>query len=86
MNNLTNNPAFLKRMENAVEFPTEESSVDLLTVGLCVLAIVGGVAILYKVFEPQKIVINHNYPALQSRSMVQPVEKKIIPAQNTVST
>ena len=79
MNNLTNNHAFLKRMENAVEFPTEETSVDFLTVGICVFAFVGSVTILYKVFEPQKIVINHNYPPIQSAGKVKLVAKTIIP-------
>ena len=67
MKNLTNNPAFLKRMENAVELPTEESSVDLLTVGLCILAIAGTAAIAYKLFEP-RVVVNHYYPPNQSGS------------------
>ena len=84
MKNLTNNPAFLKRMENAVELPTEESPVDLLTVGLCILAIAGTAAIAYKLFEP-RIVINHYYPPKQSGGAVQPVAKTISLARNTTS-
>ena len=82
MKNLTNNPAFLKRMENAVEFTTEESSFDLLTVGLCILVIAGTAAVAYKLFEP-RIVINHYYPSTQSGGMVEPFAKTIIPTQST---
>jgi hypothetical protein len=85
MNNLTNNPAFLKRMENAVEFPTEETSVDFLTVGLCILVIAGTAAVAYKMFEP-RIIINHYYPPIQSGGMVQPVVKTIIPAKSTATS
>ena len=84
MNNLTNNPAFLKRMENAVELPTEESPVDLLTVGLYLLVIAGTAAVAYKIFEP-RILINHYNPPKQSGGEAQPVAKTIIPARNTAS-
>jgi len=82
MNNITNNPAFLKRMENAVEFPTEETSVDFLTVGLCILVIAGTAAVAYKLFEP-RIVINHYYPPTQIGGIVKPAAKTIIPAKST---
>jgi len=84
MKNLSNNPAFLKRMENAVEFPTEETSVDFMTVGLCILVIAGTAAVAYKMFEP-RIVINHHYPPIQSGGMVKPVAKTIIPAKSNAS-
>ena len=88
MNYLDQNPDFLKRFENAVDLPAKETgngSVDYLTVGLYLLIFAGGIAVAYKMLNPQNIVINHYYPPNQSGSMVQSVANKIIPTQNTVA-
>ncbi len=84
MNYLDQNPDFLKRFENAVDLPTQETgngSVDYLSIGLYLLAIAGVAVVAYKIFEP-RIVINHFYLPKQSGGKVQPVVKTI-PTNNT---
>ena len=87
MNNLSNNPAFMKRMKNAVDLPTKETgngSIDLLTASLFLLAIVGSVAVVSKIFEPRKIVVNHYYP-LNKGEMTPPVTESKNHTQKTVA-
>ena len=59
---LEQNPAFNKRMENAVDFSSDSGSTGEISFGTIVIyavVIAAGTYCVYRLLEPRKIVINH---------------------------
>ena len=86
MNNLSKNPAFMKRMENAVEFKSidsVETKTNYWLIAVQILAAIGGAYCIYKLTEP-RIVINHYYPTKQSGGVIQQSAESKNNNQNTV--
>jgi len=62
MNNLSKNPAFMKRMESAVDFKpnkASETTSNYWSFILQMLVVAAGIYCLYKKTESRKIIINH---------------------------
>ncbi|MCX6293779.1 MAG: hypothetical protein NT127_05740 [Sphingobacteriales bacterium] len=86
MNNLSKNPAFMKRMENAVEFKpnmASETTSNYWPVIVQLLVVAGGAYCLYKMTEPRKIIINHYHLPKPLSGDVSPVTESKNNTQNT---
>ena len=88
MNNLSKNPAFMKRMENAVEFKSNDSAetkTNFWLLAVQLLAALGGAYCLYKMTEPRAITINHYHLPKPLSGEVSTVTESKINTQNTVA-
>ncbi len=88
MNNLSKNPAFMKRMENAVEFKPNDSAETKTNYWLLaaqLLAALGGAYCLYKMTKPRTITINHYHLPKTSLGDVSPVTESKNNTQNTAA-
>lgn len=86
MNNLSKNPAFMKRLENAVEFKSNDSAeikTNYWLLAVQLLAALGGAYCIYKLTESRKIVINHYHLPKPISGDVSPVTESKNNTQKT---
>ena len=89
MNNLSKNPAFMKRMESAVDFSTNGDSnaatISLWPVVVRLSLVALGAVCLYRLIDPKKIVINLYQLPKPITGEVPPVTESKNPTQNTAA-